>query len=81
MSLMDLTGPTWPYLALPVGDGVHDGHESVDGDDHHDEAGEVEADDPDEDHDPAGEVIRPPGHCVGPPHLKRHLEQDHLRRS
>ena len=76
-----LRSKTLHEMKFPVCNGVHDGHESVNGDDHHDEAGEVEADDPDEDHDPAGEVIRPPGHRVGPTHLQRHLEQDHLRRS
>ena len=64
---------------IPVRERIHDGIEPVNGDDDHDEAGEIEANDPDEHHDPAGDIISFPGHCVGPGYLQWNLEKDHLQ--
>ena len=62
-----------------VGQGVQDGRQAVQGDDHHDEAREVKADDSEEDHDPAGDIISSPGDCDIPGYLKRNLHEDHLK--
>ena len=61
-----------------VGQRVQDGREAVQGDDHHDEAREIEPDDSKEDHDPAGDIISHPGHRDVPANLQGHLQQDHL---
>ena len=49
-----------------VGDGEHDGRETIKGDDNHDEAREIETNNPDEDHNPTGDIISHPGHCCSP---------------
>ena len=41
----------------PVGDGEHDGRESVKRDHNHDEAREINANNPIKDHDPTGDII------------------------
>ena len=64
-----------------VSQGGHDGVQPVQGDDDHDEPGQVAANDPEEDSDPTGDVVRQPGHGVGPADLQRDLQQDHLQRN
>ena len=64
---------------VPVRERPKDGIEPVNWDYNHDEAREIESNDPDEDHDTAGDVIRLPGHGVGPGYLQWHLEHDHLK--
>ena len=62
-----------------MGDGEHDGRKTVKGDDNHDEAGEIETNNPIEDHEPAGDVVSPPGHSRGPGNLQWHFKQDNLQ--
>ena len=61
-----------------VGDGEHDGRETVQGDDNKDEAGEIESKDSEEDHHSAGGVIGHPRHSGCPGNLQWHLYQDNL---
>ena len=60
---------------------VEDGVQPVQGDDDHDEAREVAAQDPEEERDATGDVVSKPGHSVGPADLYGDLQQDHLHRN
>ena len=62
-----------------VGDGEHDGRETVKRDDNHDEAGEIETNNSIEDHEPAGDIICLPRHCGTPGNLQGDLQKDHLK--
>ena len=55
-----------PLRVGHVGDGEHDGRETIKGDDNHDEAREIETNNPEEDHNPTGDIISHPGHCCSP---------------
>ena len=60
---------------------VDDGVEAIHGDDDHDEAREVAAQDPEEDRDATGDVVGQPGDGVGPADLQGDLQENHLRRN
>ena len=52
-----------------VGDGEHDGGETVKGDDNHEKAGEIETNNPKEDHDPACKLSSHPRNSCTPGYL------------
>ena len=60
---------------MPVGKRIQDSIEPVNGNDYHDEAGEVETNDSYKDHDSTSDVISCPRNRVGPSHFKGNLKQ------
>ena len=62
-------------------DGAEDCQDPVNGDDHHDEAGEVEPDHPQEGDHLAGQARCLPQQRVGPHYLRGELEQYHLEQN
>ena len=64
--------------AGPVGDGEHDGRETVQGDDNKDEAREIESENSEEDHHSTGNIVGHPRHSRRPCNLQWNLYQDDL---
>ena len=60
---------------MPVGKRIQDSIEPVNGNDYHDEAGEVETNDSYKNHDSTSDVISCPRNSVGPSHFKGNLKQ------
>ena len=65
---------------MPVGKRIQDSIEPVNGNDYHDEAGEVETNDSYKNHDSTSDVISCPRNSVGPSHFKGNLKQYDLEK-